>query len=138
MNKYDERDADVLKIPYAYQQKDVLRFLQKKYEGKARAMALLIYNTISWIASDFSNELSTNEVHNWPKVIATYSGVGISTVRKYIRDFIGWEIVKEERFRRKNGTWDSRKIIIPGKLPVEVHKSVDKPATSTEAKDSED
>ena len=76
MSRYDKRSADELKIPFAYQQKAVLRFLQKKITGKERCSALAVYNTITWIASDFSNENSEKIVHNWPKIIATYSASG--------------------------------------------------------------
>mgnify|MGYP001557949710 CR=1 FL=1 len=121
MSKYDKRNANELKIPFAYQQKAVLRFLQTKFTGKERHFALSVYDTITWIVSDFSNEHSGKIVHNWPRVVSTYSGIGKNTASKFIKKFKEFGIIEYEQEKNSiNGRWNNWIMKIPATLPREV------------------
>lgn len=117
MSKYDSRSLGEEKHPYAFQQKIVMRYIRRLYSGKERVAALTTYCTICWIASDFSNDLSEKEVNNWPKTIATYSGIGRGTAQRYIREFVERGIITYERQRSSQGRWQKRKVILPAHLP---------------------
>jgi len=121
MSKYDKRKSDELKIPYAYQQKAILRFLKKKFMSKERCSALSVYNTITWIVSDFSKENSDKIPHNWPSMINTYSGIGEDTASKFLKKFKELGIIDYIHERNPvNGRWDNWVVKLPAKLPQEV------------------
>ena len=121
MSKYDKRSAKELKLPYAYQQKSVLRYLKTKFEGKERNSALSVYNTMTWIVSDFSKENSDKVPHNFPSMIHTYSGIGEDTVSKFIKKFKEFGIINYWHERNPiNGRWNNWVLELPAKLPQEV------------------
>ena len=125
MSKYDKRNMGEERYPYSFQQKLVLRHIRNKFSGKERASLLLVYSTICWIASDFSNEESEKEVNNWPKVISKYSGVGKGTAQKCIKKLNGLGLINYLQDRSVNGRWNKRKIILPAELPEEVIETTD-------------
>lgn len=120
MSKYDERSFGDEKYPFTFQQKIVLRYIKGLYSGKARVSALTVYNTICWIASDFSKNDTDKEVRNWPKTIATYSGIGRNTAQRYIRKLAKHNLIKYEQVRNPDGRWNKRMIILPSELPEAV------------------
>jgi hypothetical protein len=121
MSKYDKRSAKELKIPFAYQQKAILRFIKSKFNGKERCSALAIYNTLTWIASDFSKERPNYIPHNWPSMIHTYSGIGEETARRFLTKFKEFGIINYEHERNPiNGRWDNWFVELPVTLPQEV------------------
>lgn len=120
MSKYDKRSAKELKIPFTYQQKAILRFIKTRFVGKERCSALAVYNTLTWIASDFSKDNSDKIPHNWPSIISTYSGIGEDTARKFIKKFKEFGIIDYRHERNPNGRWDNWFVELPAKLPQEV------------------
>ena len=118
MSKYDLRkkrgdNTD----PYSFQNKTVLRYIKHLYPGRDRMSAIIVYCTICWIASDFSKDDPEHNVKNWPKTIATYSGIGMGTAQKHVREFVRYGLVLYPRTRNPNGRWDNRAIIIPAEIP---------------------
>lgn len=121
MSKYDKRSAKELKIPFAYQQKAVLRFIKSKFVGKERCSALAVYSTLTWIASDFSKENTNHIPHNWPSMINTYSGIGEGTAGKFLTKFKEFGIINYKHERNPiNGRWDNWFVELPAMLPQEV------------------
>lgn len=112
MSKYDKRNLGA-EYPYAYQQKLVLRYIKESFKGKERASMILAYDTITWIVSDFSKEDSSIEVNNWPKVMRTYSGMGIGTAQRCIGKLVEHGLIAYPHERNKRGKWDKWKVIIP-------------------------
>ncbi|OGN26980.1 MAG: hypothetical protein A3B17_03050 [Candidatus Yanofskybacteria bacterium RIFCSPLOWO2_01_FULL_45_72] len=76
--------------PYAYQHKEILRAIQKKYEGVERGTALKIYVAITWTWSDFSKP--GNMPKNWIGIVASKCGSDRKTVSRYLKEFAqeGW------------------------------------------------
>lgn len=139
MGKYDKRNLGEEKYPYAFQQKIVLRYIKKLYTGKSRVSALIVYNTLCWIISDFSKNDSETEVRNWPKTIATYSGIGKDTAQRYIKELAEHGLINYERVRNPNGQWDNRKVILPSELPraIITTSNADEQAVDGETIDSQ-
>jgi len=81
---------DPKKQPFAWQEKHILRLIQKSFEGTELSRYLLLYQTLTHIHSDF-NGLS---VKYFTKVINTYSGLSMRFIPQGIKTFQEFGIVK--------------------------------------------
>lgn len=85
-------------IPKSWQDKRILRYLRKFYQGKKRRTAFTIYLILTELASD-KNQLSTFMAAQ--ETIAKMSGASYSTVRRYLNDFVKIKILSKKHI--KNG-----------------------------------
>lgn len=81
---------DIKKQPFAWQEKHILRLLQKTFKGNELSRYLLLYNALTWIHSDFNGE----PVKYFTKTISKYSGLSPRFIPHGIKTFQDFGIVK--------------------------------------------
>jgi len=81
---------DPKKQPFAWQEKHILRLIQKTFEGTELSRYLLLYQTLTHLYSDFNG----TPIKYFTKVIHTYSGLSMRFIPEGIRTFQEFGIVK--------------------------------------------
>ncbi len=94
--------------PFCWQNKWVLRLLQKKYKGQKLTSRTAVYTVLTQIASDYSSEY----YETWGIKIMEMTGVGYTTLRAIFNEFGDMKIFKREQRRTKKGTYGRLKVTL--------------------------
>jgi len=94
--------------PFCWQNKGVLRLIQKKYKGQKLTSRTAVYTVLTQIASDSSSE----DYETWGIKIMEMAGVGYTTLRTVFNEFGDMKILKREQERTKKGTYGKLEVTL--------------------------
>jgi hypothetical protein len=94
--------------PFCWQNKGVLRLIQKKYKGQKLTSRVAVYTVLTQIASDSSSE----DYETWGIKIMEMAGVGYTTLRTIFNEFGDMKILKREQERTKKGTYGKLEVTL--------------------------
>ncbi len=86
--------------PFCWQEKKVLRLIQKSLKGIERAKTLLLYTVLTWIDNDFNGE----PILWYTKTIATYSGLDPHWIPKGLKNLQELNIIEVRKRARDEET----------------------------------
>ena len=88
--------------PFCWQEKKVLRLIQKSFTGLKRAKTLLLYTTLTWLDNDFNGQ----PIRNYNNTLAGRSGLDPHWIPKGIKYLIEMKIMLSGGlFKRAEGLW---------------------------------
>lgn len=108
------------KQPFAWQEKNVLRLLKKKYKKRAIVSRRSVYLALTEIESDFGRDF----IRNYTKTIATYAGINRHLASQILKEFEKLGILKMKMLRNKEGKFCGKVVDL---LSVSSYPLVDEP-----------
>ncbi len=86
--------------PFCWQEKKVLRLIQKSFTGLKRAKTLLLYTTLTWLDNDFNGQ----PIRNYNNTLAERSGLDPHWIPKGIKYLIEMKIIEIRKRARDEET----------------------------------
>lgn len=108
--------------PFCWQSKEILRLIQKNYNGQKLTSRVAVYTVLTQVASDNSAE----EYETWGVKIMEMAGVGYTTLRTIFNEFEKLKIIKRKQERTKKGTYGMLEVALlePSSPIAKVNRTV--------------